>query len=286
MSETEAHVNEATATDSSALPEGRLDEPRLVIETGPAARVAGIVGPVLQGLGFRLVRAKISGGSPPTLQIMAERPDGSFGIDECEAASRAISPVLDVEDPITGAYNLEMSSPGIDRPLVRLSDFHRWAGHDVKVDMAVPVDGRKRFRGILVGAKGEEALLRLPDVAAGAPDTVALPISDIGDARLVMTDALIREALRRDKALREGAGIDEDDIDFADIGEVPLDGDDADENADDDMFVGGEGVAPRVVPPKKMPVKQKSKPMLKPKGAAKPGKKSNAKRKSHAKETH
>ncbi|WP_131833460.1 ribosome maturation factor RimP [Ancylobacter aquaticus] len=290
MSETEADDTQARATDVDTQPEGRLDEPRLVIEAGPAARVAGIVGPVLHGLGFRLVRAKISGGSPPTLQIMAERPDGSFGIDECEAASRAISPVLDVEDPITGVYNLEMSSPGIDRPLVRISDFHRWAGHDVKIDMAVPVEGRKRFRGILVGAKGEEALLRLPDAPAGAPDTVALPISDIGDARLVMTDALIREALRRDKALREGAGIDEDDIDFADIGEVPLDGDDADDGdddtADEDMFVGGEGVAPRVVPPKKMPVKQKSKPMLKPKGAAKPGKKSNAKRKSHAKETH
>ncbi|MDQ0301979.1 ribosome maturation factor RimP [Ancylobacter polymorphus] len=280
MSDTEAH-----AIDATTPPEGRLDEPRLVIEAGPAARVAAIVGPVLQGLGFRLVRAKISGGSPPTLQIMAERPDGSFGIDECEAASRAISPVLDVEDPISGAYNLEMSSPGIDRPLVRLSDFQRWAGHDVKIEMAVPHEGRKRFRGILAGAEGTNALVRLPDAPADAPGTVALPITDIGDARLVMTEALIRDALRRDKALREGAGIEEDDIDTADIGDVPLDGDD-DENGDDDMFVGGEGVAPRVIPPKKMPVKQKSKPMLKPKGAAKPGKKSNAKRKSYAKETH
>ncbi|WP_428032256.1 ribosome maturation factor RimP [Ancylobacter sp.] len=288
MSETEAH-----ATDANDLPEGRLDEPRLVIETGPAARVAAIVGPVLEGLGFRLVRAKISGGSPPTLQIMAERADGSFGIDECEAASRAISPVLDVEDPITGAYNLEMSSPGIDRPLVRVSDFVRWAGHDVKIDMAVPVDGRKRFRGILVGAKGDEALLRLPDAPAGAPDTVSLPIADIGDARLVMTDALIRAALRRDKALREGAGIDEDDIDTADIGDVPLD-DEADDDSDSDdsgterSFDGDGGGVLRVIPPKKMPVrgKQASKPLLKPKGAAKPGKKSNAKRKSHAKETH
>lgn len=284
MSELEARADETNDLPEHGPETGRLDEPRLVIEAGPAARVAAIVAPVLQGLGFRLVRAKISGGSPPTLQIMAERPDGSFGIDECETASRAISPVLDVEDPITGAYNLEMSSPGIDRPLVRISDFERWAGHDVKIEMAVPLDGRKRFRGILIGARGEEALLRLPDAPAGAPDTVALPIADIGEARLVMTDALIREALRRDKALREGAGIDEDDIDSADIGEVPLD----DDGADEDMYVGGEGVAPRVLPPKKMPVrgKQKSKPMLKPKGAAKPGKKSNAKRKSTAKETH
>ena len=279
MSDTETH-----ATEANDVTEARLDEPRLVIEAGPAARVAGIVGPVLEGLGFRLVRVRVSGGSPPTLQIMAERPDGSFGIDECEAASRAISPVLDVEDPISGAYNLEMSSPGIDRPLVRLSDFQRWAGHDAKIEMAVPHEGRKRFRGFLAGVEGVNALVRLPDAPAGTPGTVALPIADIGDARLVMTDALIREALRRDKALREGAGIDEDDIDTADLGDVPFDGEDADENADDDMFVGGEGVAPRVIPPKKMPVK--SKPMLKPKGAAKPGKKSNAKRKSYAKETH
>lgn len=292
MSETEANATEAQATDANDLPEGRLDEPRLVIEAGPAARVAAIVGPVLQGLGFRLVRAKISGGSPPTLQIMAERPDGSFGIDECETASRAISPVLDVEDPITGAYNLEMSSPGIDRPLVRCSDFQRWAGHDIKVDMAVPVGGRKRFRGILVGAKGaeaggQEALLRLPDAPAGAPDTVALPIADIGEARLVMTDALIREALRRDKALREGAGIDEDDIDTADIGEVPLD-DEGDDLTDEEAAAADDGGGVLRVPPKKKPVrgKQKTQPLLKPKGAAKPGKKSNAKRKSHAKETH
>ena len=253
-------------------------------ESGPAARVAGIVGPVLQGLGFRLVRVKISGREGVTLQIMAERPDGSFGIDECEAASRAISPVLDVEDPISGAYSLEMSSPGIDRPLVRLSDFERWAGHDVKVEMAVPLEGRKRFRGILAGTRGGEALIRLPDAPAGTPDTVALPIADIGEARLVMTEALIREALRRDKALREGAGIAEDDIDTADLGDSL--GDEADdETAGEDA---GEGSAPRVIPPKKMPVrgKVKAKPAFKPKGAAKPGKKSNAKRKSFAKEIH
>lgn len=278
--------NDIIADDANQQggPEGRLDEPRLVTETGPAARVAGIVGPVLEGLGFRLVRVKITGGSPPTLQIMAERPDGGFGIDECETASRAISPVLDVEDPISGAYNLEMSSPGIDRPLVRISDFERWAGHDVKVEMAVPLEGRKRFRGILLGAKGDTALLRLPDAPAETPDTVALPIADIGDARLVMTDALIREALRSDKALREGAGLDEDEIDTADFSS------ELGEAADEDAAPGeeGEGIAVRILPPKKMPIrgKQKTKPFLKPKGAAKPGKKSNAKRKSTAKEIH
>ncbi|QIB33934.1 ribosome maturation factor RimP [Ancylobacter pratisalsi] len=275
MSEQEAHAADAGVPAVSV--ESRLDEPRLVTESGPAARVAGIIGPVLQGLGFRLVRVRISGGENLTLQIMAERPDGSFGIDECEAASRAISPVLDVEDPISGAYNLEMSSPGIDRPLVRISDFERWAGHDVKIEMAVPLDGRKRFRGILVGSRGSSAVIRVPDAPADTPDTFALPIADIGEARLVMTDALIREALRRDKALREGAGIDEADIDTADLGDTPEEGEDADGN-----------VAVRIVPPKKMPIrgKQKAKAMLKPKGAAKPGNKSNAKRKSHAKEMH
>ncbi|MDF2617813.1 MAG: hypothetical protein K0S00_472 [Xanthobacteraceae bacterium] len=268
MSEQDTRDSQTNGAPEGSAASGRLDEPRLVTESGPAARVAAIVGPVLEGLGFRLVRVKIAGGSPPTLQIMAERPDGTFGIDECEAASRAISPVLDVEDPISGAYNLEMSSPGIDRPLARLTDFERWAGHDVKVEMAVPVDGRKRFRGILVGAKGEEALVCLPDAPADKPDTVALPISDIGEARLVLTDALIREALRRDKALREGAGIDEDDIDSADLGDVPLDDEDAAEEENEGA------VAVRVVPPKKMPVRGK------PKGAAKPGKKSNAKRRS------
>ncbi|MFT0860858.1 ribosome maturation factor RimP [Ancylobacter sp. G4_0304] len=270
MSEHQTDLNEsAAATDAPAL-----NEPRLVTESGPAARVAAIVGPVLEGLGFRLVRAKISGGEHLTLQIMAERPDGSFGIDECEAASRAISPVLDVEDPISGAYNLEMSSPGIDRPLVRLSDFQRWAGHEVKVEMAVPHEGRKRFRGKLIGVEGVNAVVRLPDAPAGAPDTHHLPIADIGDARLVLTDELIREALRRDKALREGAGIEEDEIEDADFDAADFGGEPESE---------GESIAVRVIPPKKMPVRKG--PMLKPKGAAKPTKKSNAKRKSHAKET-
>lgn len=270
MSEQDTRDSQTNGAPEGSTDSGRLDEPRLVTESGPGARVAAIVGPVLEGLGFRLVRVRISGGSPPTLQIMAERPDGGFGIDECEVASRAISPVLDVEDPISGAYNLEMSSPGIDRPLARLSDFERWAGHDVKVEMAVPVDGRKRFRGILVGAQGEEALVRLPDAPADKPDTVALPISDIGEARLVMTDALIREALRRDKALREGAGIDEDDIDTADLGDVSFEDEDADATEKENEGA----VAVRVVPPKKMPIRGK------PKGAAKPAKKSNAKRRS------
>ncbi|MBS7540518.1 ribosome maturation factor RimP [Ancylobacter lacus] len=270
-------MSEADTDTPNGAPDFPADEPRLIIETGAAARVAAIVGPVLEGLGFRLVRVKISGTNGVTVQVMAERPDGTFGIDECEASSRAISPVLDVEDPISGAYNLEMSSPGIDRPLVRFGDFVRWAGHDVKVEMAVPLDGRKRFRGILLGAEQGEATLRLPDVREGAPDTIRLPIADIGEARLVLTEALIREALRRDKALREGTEVDGDEITDEEIADAA---EEAEEDAD----------APqRVLPAKKMPVrgklKAKAKPWPKPPGA-KPGKKSNAKARSTAKETH
>lgn len=185
-----------------------LDEPRLVKETGLAARVAAITEPVLQGLGYRLVRAKVSGRDGCTVQIMAERPDGSFTIDDCEAASRALSPALDVEDPIASAYRLELSSPGIDRPLVRRTDFERFAGHEVKVEMEFPVDGRKRFRGQIVGAEGSDAVIRIGD----APDerqTVRLPIGDMADAKLVLTDALIAESLRRGKAQARGTADDE-----------------------------------------------------------------------------
>src|SRR5205809_1404258 len=131
-----------------------LTEPRLVVEPGAAARVSAVAGPVLQGMGYRLVRIKISGEAGCTVQIMAERSDGTMTIEDCEAVSRALSPVLDVADPVDRAYRLEISSPGIDRPLVRRSDFERFAGHLLKVEMAVAVEGRKRFRGILLGTEG------------------------------------------------------------------------------------------------------------------------------------
>lgn len=175
-----------------------LDEPRLVRETGLAARVAAIVEPVLYGLGYRLVRARVSGRDGCTVQVMAERPDGSFTIDDCEAASRALSPALDVEDPIASAYRLELSSPGIDRPLVRQSDFVRYAGNEVKIEMDVAVDGRKRFRGELAGVENADALVRVAD-AAGGQRTVRLPIGDMAEAKLVLTDALIAASLRRGK---------------------------------------------------------------------------------------
>ena len=132
-----------------------IAEPRLITEQGMAARVASIAAPVLHGLGYRLVRVRVSATSGCTVQIMAERPDGTMAIEDCEAASRALSPVFDTEDPIETEYRLEISSPGIDRPLVRRSDFERYAGHEAKIEMAVPLDGRKRFRGIVTGVEGE-----------------------------------------------------------------------------------------------------------------------------------
>src|SRR6478736_5963181 len=143
-----------------------LAEPRLVVEPGVAARVSAVAGPVLQGMRYRLVRIKISGETGCTVQIMAERPDGSMQIEDCEAISRALSPVLDVADPIDRAYRLEISSPGIDRPLVRRSDFERYAGHLVKVEMAVAHQGRKRFRGKIAAVEGDCVRLRRDDVRA------------------------------------------------------------------------------------------------------------------------
>jgi ribosome maturation factor RimP len=180
-----------------------LNEPRLVRESGLAARVAAITEPVLYGLGYRLVRARVSGRDGCTVQIMAERPDGTFTIEDCEAASRALSPTLDVEDPISGAYRLELSSPGIDRPLVRESDFARNAGHEVKIEMELPVDGRKRFRGELLGTEGSAAKVKIQD-AGGAAQVVLLPIGDMSEAKLVLTDALVAESLRRGKAVARG----------------------------------------------------------------------------------
>jgi ribosome maturation factor RimP len=180
-----------------------IAEPRLIVEQGMAARVAAIAAPVLDGLGYRLVRVRVSATSGCTVQIMAERPDGGMAIEDCEAASRALSPVFDAEDPIEREYRLEISSPGIDRPLVRRSDFERYAGHEAKIEMAVALDGRKRFRGILTGVEGGAAKLRRKDAAEGEPADVLLPIGDMAEARLVLTDELIRESLRRGKLAHE-----------------------------------------------------------------------------------
>lgn len=174
-------------------------EPRLIAESGTAARIAALAEPVLESLGYRLVRVRVSGADGCTVQVMAERPDGSLKIEDCEAASRALSPVLDAADPVDRAYRLEISSPGIDRPLVRRSDFERHAGHVVKVEMAVPVDGRKRFRGMLLGTQGDAARIRGEDAKPDQAAEILLPIDDMAEAKLVLTDALVTEALRRSK---------------------------------------------------------------------------------------
>src|SRR4051794_15324239 len=176
-----------------------LAEPRLVTEPGMAARVSAVAGPVLQGMGYRLVRIKVSGEQGCTVQIMAERPDGTMLVEDCEAVSKALSPVLDVADPIDRAYRLEISSPGIDRPLVRRSDFDRYAGYLVKIEMAVAHQGRKRFRGLLGQVEGDAVHLRRDDIREGENADVALTMEDIADARLILTDELIEESMRRGK---------------------------------------------------------------------------------------
>jgi len=183
-----------------AVDAGLLAEPRLVVEPGLAARVSAVAEPVLQGMGYRLVRIRISGEAGCTVQIMAERPDGTMLIEDCEAVSRALSPVLDIADPIERAYRLEIYSPGIDRPLVRRSDFERHIGHLVRIEMSVAAHGRKRFRGMIAGVEGDAVRLKRDDVKAGEEAEVLLVMEEIADARLVLTDELIAESMRRGKA--------------------------------------------------------------------------------------
>ena len=178
---------------------------RIIRESGIDARIAMIVQPVLDAAGFRLVRVRLSGQNGLTLQIMAERPDGTMTVEDCEAVSRAVSPALDVEDPVEKAYHLEVSSPGIDRPLVRKSDFVAWAGHQVKMETSILVAERKRFKGKIAEA-GEDGVLIERDVPAyGVEPTVRVPYEAIAEARLVLTDDLIRDALSKDNRARKEA---------------------------------------------------------------------------------
>ncbi|MFO1150141.1 MAG: ribosome maturation factor RimP [Alsobacter sp.] len=242
-----------------------LDEPRLIVDGGVAARVGAIVEPTLHDLGFRLVRVRVTGQNGCTVQIMAERPDGTMTVEDCEAVSRGVSPALDVDDPVGRAYHLEISSPGIDRPLVRASDFTRWAGHEAKLEMAAPHEGRKRFRGVVLGVEGAAAIIERTDARPDEEARVTLPLADIGEARLVLTDALVRESLRRGKAALKAAGRDEADLaDEADLGEGgpgetdgETDGDEA--PAPRRRFGPGLGVNGRKAPPEGGPREAKSK---------------------------
>ena len=175
---------------------GQASDARFVGETGLAADIAGLAEPVLTDLGFRLVRVVVSGRNGATVQIMAERPEGTLTVEECAEISRRLSPILDVHDPIQGQYTLEVSSPGIDRPLVRPSDFDAWAGYEAKIEMKELISGRKRFRGVLEGIEGEEVRIEVELDQLGR-QIIGLPLGLIGEARLVLTDELIRETLRR-----------------------------------------------------------------------------------------
>ena len=168
----------------------------LIARTPMEARLAELLQPTIEGMGYELVRLRVMGAggrdAPLTLQVMAEKPDRTMEVDDCAELSNAMSAVLDVEDPIERDYSLEVSSPGIDRPLTRAKDWEEFAGHRAKVEMAEPVDGRRNFRGDVVGLDGEEIVLALDDVGE-----VRLPLSGVGDAKLVITDALIAESLRK-----------------------------------------------------------------------------------------
>ena len=199
-----------TDTDIAA----ETPDARLVIETGIDLRVAQIIEPVLMSMGYKLVRVRLSGQNGLTLQIMAERFDGTMTVVDCEKISLAISPILDVEDPIDKAYHLEVSSPGIDRPLVRKSDFDMWVGHLLKCETSVIVDNRKRFRGKLTAADDKGFTVERDQPAYGEAAEVVIPYSALSEARLILTDDLIRDALKADKdakaAAREAANENEE----------------------------------------------------------------------------
>ncbi|MEM8986068.1 MAG: ribosome maturation factor RimP [Pseudomonadota bacterium] len=162
-------------------------------------RIADLAGPVAADLGFDLVRIRVSGAKRKTVQVMAERPDGAFSIDDCAALSRALSAVFEVDDPIRDAYTLEVSSPGVDRPLVRPRDFERWAGHAAKLELDRMIEGRKRFKGVLAGFEDDNVLIDLE----GEEETALIPIGWVASAKLMMTDELMKQSMK-DRATPPG----------------------------------------------------------------------------------
>ncbi len=176
----------------------------LIAKTAIDRRLAEIIQPVIEGMGFELVRVRLMGNKYSTLQVMAERPEGGIEVDECAQISTALGATLDVEDPIEEEYTLEVSSPGIDRPLTRLKDFANWEGYETKIETTELIDGQRRFKGELAGVEGSEVLVNIEQ------GTVGLKFEWLSDAKLVLSDELIREMLRQRKA----AGIvDEDKFD-------------------------------------------------------------------------
>lgn len=166
----------------------------LIAKTAIDRRLAGIVTPAIEGLGYELVRIRLQGGKTSTLQIMADRPEGGIDVEDCAKISTAVSAVLDVEDPIEENYVLEVSSPGIDRPLTRLKDFDMWQGYEARIETTELIDGRRRFKGELAGIEGDEVLITIEE------GTIGLKFDWLSDAKLILTDELIAEMLRQRKA--------------------------------------------------------------------------------------
>ena len=190
----------------------------LIAKSAIDRRLAEIITPVIEGMGFELVRVRLMGGATRTLQIMADTPDGGINVDDCGLISTAVSAVLDVEDPIEENYVLEVSSPGIDRPLTRLKDFDMWEGWEARIETTELIDGRRRFKGELKGIDGEEVLIEIED--AGKPVTIGLRFDWLSDAKLILSDALITEMLRQRKA------VDVDESQFDEIEEEAAEADD------------------------------------------------------------
>lgn len=185
----------------------------LIAKAAIDQRLAGLITPVIEDLGFELVRVRLMSGKTTTLQIMAERPEGGIEVDQCAAISTAVSATLDVEDPIVDEYTLEVSSPGIDRPLTRLKDFATFEGYEAKIETTELIDGRRRFKGELAGVEGKDVLINVEE------GTIGLNFDWLSDAKLVLTDELINEMLRQ----RKNAGaINEDDFDEIQTDDAPL----------------------------------------------------------------
>lgn len=196
----------------------------LVAKTAIDRRLAEIITPVIEGLGFELVRVRLMGGKTRVLQIMADRPEGGIEVDDCGTISTAVSAVLDVEDPIEDQYILEVSSPGIDRPLTRLKDFEMWKGWEARVETSELIDGRRRFKGLLAGTENDEVLIEIED--GGTEVTIGLQFDWLSDAKLILTEELITEMLRQKKA---SGVIDESKFDSIEDDEADAAGDESEE---------------------------------------------------------
>ena len=181
----------------------------LIAKTALDKRIAAIVAPVIEDMGFELVRLRLMGGKTATLQVMADRPEGGIEVDELARISTALSATLDVEDPISDEYTLEVSSPGIDRPLTRLKDFDTWADYEARIETEELIDGQRRFKGTLAGTEGDEVLIEI-EQGAETP-TIGLKFDWLSDAKLILTDDLIREVLktRKDKGQIDETQFDE-----------------------------------------------------------------------------